>query len=1342
VKVAVRVRPLSNREIMCNSDVCVSMSGPITVVNTQPPKTFAFDQCYWSTEPGSSSHASQEDVCEEIGSSLLDNSLDGFNSCLFAYGQTGSGKSYSIHGTKTNPGILTWIVHRLFMERNRLEDDRQKEQKEIRVWISYLEIYNENLRDLLCHGLEDQQELKIRDSPKLGVYVSGMKEVPCESIEQVQKAIDYGQKKRIVAATQMNSCSSRSHTVFTLKVHLLTGSVPRPGEPDRRKVLLARLNLIDLAGSERQAKAQAEGQTLKEGCSINKSLSALGLVIKELCDRSAQEKSKRSFSGSLLKPTSPKSPSANLPTPTSVPFRASKLTFLLKDSLAGNSKTCMMATISPARENMEETLSTLRFAASVKQIKTQAIRNMHTKDELIHNLRKQLEELRQQLSDGGQDIDISSDQVREQERLLEEMFKDRKVLLEQAAQAEEAREQVLREMSLTQDGINSVFGVDKGTPYLLNMSDDPSLAGCLLYYIVAGKAQTIGAAKDNTIRLSGIGIPDHLCVVENSGEGVVHICKCGSEGRIMVDGRLLEPGVAQQLRHGQRVLLGRAFALKAVVPSLRDGAGSPAPSIGIGLDLDDEELCNWSVVEDTPAWARLQNNLQQVVSTMTTDAARVLYERSVNAVKACEEANELTQECRKDSGFHFEPSVTADGSSVVIKVLHVSPGEPLEKGTEVYVWSYGQLMGRLERMRDAYHELVQHGKTETSTLQDPWREVESDDVKQRLRDLQFHIDDLAEECGKLRHAKERAMGRVVALWRSDMWTNVRLYFDGWRQMMKVSRRRQWQRRMSRNSVSHPTLPGTAASARGNNPIQSRTASWKPTTPPATYRTGATASTGRRASRLTGRENFAPSSSSAAKFRCGTEAEERAIVFDLRMIDFNLEGFSLGKQREFCAHVKGNLGCDHVEITGAPSVVDAVISVQAVGFVHEEHASEAAQLVQSGEAVHEHVWGRHSVPWPVEHTKCMHCPSALLRSLRRMYRDGRGALSSVQGLDQEKTMVENSVMTRTASTSVPTSRPESRQPSRPPSPRPGGPPVSTPHHSFVDLHSACQGVPEEASVQVALTEFQKELAAHRAETRRLTDDRVHLRHFIDRVENLLCHISRPQQEAHPQFSIAITPCSARRQVRQPSKNTSSMVQPQSSPRQIYVAPPVKAVPPIVQQSSMSMSPSPAQRGIWQVASQPVWAHKGSRQSAPARVNSLPVNLMQAINLADDCQKHKLTDSQVSLAAMANARVASLRNTPRQSPRGEHRPISDPGGTPKPCASLSSSMRTCREMHRQVQEVASAPMTGHMVGMRVLPPVRCDGVGSPRGSPVSFNRSLRPSPRRSPAPAHPVLCTMQL
>jgi len=296
IKVAVRVRPFTPLEIELKSDCVVSMDGASTTLaadgkNSQ--KTYTYDFSYWSfSDPSDPNFADQERLMDDVGNEILASAFLGYNGSLFAYGQTGSGKTYSVLGTDDSPGIIPRCVDRLFAKREELE---KNPEKEIRVWVSYLEIYNEHLKDLLkpeavANSGEDKKtvELTVIDHPKLGVYVPGLLEEPCRTPKEVTARLNYGANQRAVAATRMNAQSSRSHTVFCIRMEQLDGPVPPQGAKDDRQALNAKINLIDLAGSERLAKTKAEGAQMREGCAINKSLSALGQIIKELAEAHAK----------------------------------------------------------------------------------------------------------------------------------------------------------------------------------------------------------------------------------------------------------------------------------------------------------------------------------------------------------------------------------------------------------------------------------------------------------------------------------------------------------------------------------------------------------------------------------------------------------------------------------------------------------------------------------------------------------------------------------------------------------------------------------------------------------------------------------------------------------------------------------------------------------------------------------------------------------------------------------------------------------------------------------------------------------------------------------------------
>lgn len=262
-------------------------------------------------------------VYNDLALPLLTKAFDGYNGTIFAYGQTSSGKTHTMMGYDGDLGIIP----RMNMDIFKRIKDLTTDQRKFLIEVSYLEIYNEQINDLLC--LSDEK-LTIRENPKLGVYVEGLSHFIVSSPEQLNQYIDQGNQVRRVASTNMNNRSSRSHSCFIIKVDQKQTVIE--GDTQKETSLEAKINLVDLAGSERAAKTGATGDTLKEGAAINKSLSALGNVINALTD---PKKNKH------------------------IPYRDSKLTRLLQTSLGGNALTIMIAAVSPAKVNYEETISTL-----------------------------------------------------------------------------------------------------------------------------------------------------------------------------------------------------------------------------------------------------------------------------------------------------------------------------------------------------------------------------------------------------------------------------------------------------------------------------------------------------------------------------------------------------------------------------------------------------------------------------------------------------------------------------------------------------------------------------------------------------------------------------------------------------------------------------------------------------------------------------------------------------------------------------------------------------------------------------------------------------------------------
>lgn len=385
IKVCVRVRPFIKEELEGGRsggvvECCIEMPTKTSVVMTgkgPEPKVYEFDRCYWSHSADHPLYATQETLYQEQGIDMINKAMKGYNNCIFAYGQTGSGKSFSVVGGKKleDQGLLPRVVTGLFERFTSLPPNVKKLCK-----VSFLEVYNEQINDLLADkGVSNEvdedgspvrkkdQKLEVRQSPTLGTFIPGLCECPVESRDEVMALVDYGMTLRAVSATAMNATSSRSHCMFSFKTNI---------EEDG-KAARSQTHLVDLAGSERAGRTKASGDRLKEGAAINQSLSALARVISELA-KMADKKNKKKIN---------------------VPWRQSKLTFILKDSLSGNSMTAMMAAISPNMPDYEETVSTMQFCQTVKMVQTSGKKNLVGEGGTEALLKAEIEKLRAEVAE-------------------------------------------------------------------------------------------------------------------------------------------------------------------------------------------------------------------------------------------------------------------------------------------------------------------------------------------------------------------------------------------------------------------------------------------------------------------------------------------------------------------------------------------------------------------------------------------------------------------------------------------------------------------------------------------------------------------------------------------------------------------------------------------------------------------------------------------------------------------------------------------------------------------------------------------------------------------------------
>lgn len=579
IKVVVRCRPLNSRELARGAKCLIRMeAGTHTFLDPpsidEPPsdpksksksipdretKSFAFDHSYWSAGPKDDpAYASQQTLYEDLGVDLLNNSFEGYNSCIFAYGQTGSGKSYSMMGYGQDRGIIPLTCSALF---DRIQE-RMDSDPAVRytVEVSFMEIYNERVRDLL--NPKNKSNLRVREHPSLGPYVEDLSKLAVQSYSDVETLMDEGNKARTVAATNMNETSSRSHSVFTLLLTQRRKDAATGMEGEK----VSRISLVDLAGSERANSTGATGVRLKEGAQINKSLTTLGKVISALAS-----------AGSSSGPGKKKKADDH------IPYRDSVLTWLLKDSLGGNSKTAMIAAISPA--DYDETLSTLRYADQAKKIKNKAVVNEDPNAKLIRELKEELDTLRARMvgSQAEDTYDVTlppekqivkyqtksgeiktvtkaalQEQLEQSEKLMSEVAQTWEEKLKKTEVVQKEREQALEELGITIEKNHVGVHTPKRMPHLVNLNEDPLMSECLIYQIKPGTT-TVGNTESSEpcdIRLSGRNILPLHCHFESVKDtGFVQLF-AHPNAPTMVNGQRLSPEKPKKLRSGYRVILG------------------------------------------------------------------------------------------------------------------------------------------------------------------------------------------------------------------------------------------------------------------------------------------------------------------------------------------------------------------------------------------------------------------------------------------------------------------------------------------------------------------------------------------------------------------------------------------------------------------------------------------------------------------------------------------------------------------------------------------------------------------------------------------------------------------
>jgi len=693
--------------------------------------THAFD---WVL-PGDST---QERVYEELGHRMVEGIADGFHGCALAYGQTSSGKSHTIFGARDEGrGLLPRLAEGLFQELERSTTDYL-------VKVSYLEIYNENVRDLLTPGGaisgSPSPSLEIRQHPEIGVFVEGLTHNVADSHEDVGRLLDFGHKIRVVGATNLNAASSRSHAVVTL--HVETAST----EDGCRRVRRAQLHAVDLAGSERLETVGALEERRKESKEINKSLSALSLMISRLSRKGQRaRRTSESLPGSLAGSSN----SIHQQQPQQqfqehIPYRNSKLTHLLSEALMGNCRTLLLACVSPAESALPMTLSTLQFASSAKRIKTRPVKNEDVDGCLVEQLRAEIESLRELLGQMGGDHKQEVARQLATAQLAHAQLSPTKEELQAQSQAFERRlTQFLANLGVS--GKQVADAAAKGEmlpvredahPFLVKVCDDPLLSGRLVYSLPPGRTARVGSDPSCDIRLEGRGIQREMCGL-TSIDGSTVILTVPREEDTPRNGTPAETPrwhlESGQSRRKKVLVNGQSVVEEELHLASRDKLriGPHSFLLTIPQAHNEQDGRNVSTILSKMAQRSKTDDESRLAQEYATHLReRIGKDRTIRILtdleklqEQVEEANELTEDLRGGEEFEWEfqaqvmmevASAEYDPDIVVALYTRERPEEVGPKGEWVYqsggcgkrvlrsIFSKEQFKRRLEVLRDTF----------------------------------------------------------------------------------------------------------------------------------------------------------------------------------------------------------------------------------------------------------------------------------------------------------------------------------------------------------------------------------------------------------------------------------------------------------------------------------------------------------------------------------------------------------------------------------------------------------------------------------------------------------------
>jgi len=737
VKVVARIRPRLSKEAHFLDGVEASLDRRSVVLNPKQgdKKTFAFDQVFDARE----THGSQLAIFDSFGRELVNQSLTGYNVCVFAYGHTGTGKSYTMLGDGAVAGSSSSAAHAGLIPRCLravFQAHRQQPQSHgHRYSCEYYEVYNEQIKDLL-QPARSQRTRKVHVHPKHGVRVENLTISVVQSADDALSLLEFGNQMRAVAATTMNARSSRSHAIFTFRHERLGQS----SEADSQGCQ-STMTFVDLAGKEDQSASKNQAMQFREMCAINTSLFHLARLISKLSEGSAR--AERSLSD----------------------FRNSKLTLLLSPALVGNSRTALVATMAPSQCYFEDSLSTCSFASSVKRVKTRPAVNNKSNTALVVELEAEVRLLQVQLAEKETNQTETVQELKAAQVLIASYQKSWE---ETVAKSEEL--QMNRKKSLTSLGLNFPVSPDFAreaavVPFFTKLCDDPPLQGRCNYFLQK-TALRIGSDEASCdIVLKGLGIAPHMCEVvwdQSSQIEIKLLCVEAADAgvpRVLVAGRPLSLAKATAtVSHGDCIFLGYSHAFRLVAPGFDEVAKCSASD---ALTLARETIANLDVAsavaevtdEAGAQFKQIVPFIRHLGARSSEEVVRNLLDALHRVCPLIDEANLITQEVFGERITHFQLHAltnifdfTRDVPELVVCVLkhatkqstpmaaelgldgHMTIGgtEPLQ-----YVWSLEKFLCRLRAMREIYQDSFDsstgvHGllkRLSGRPFEDPWSEL-------------------------------------------------------------------------------------------------------------------------------------------------------------------------------------------------------------------------------------------------------------------------------------------------------------------------------------------------------------------------------------------------------------------------------------------------------------------------------------------------------------------------------------------------------------------------------------------------------------------------------------------